>query len=63
MATQRLHGSELIDQVHSTPKGTVSEIISVAVKETRGTRPFLGATLCEPGGFPSKPSLLMPSWG
>lgn len=63
MATQRLHGSELVDRVHSTPKGTISEIIRVAVKETRETRQFLGAAPCEPGGFPSKPSSLMPSWG
>lgn len=63
MATQRLHGSEYIDRVHPTPKGSVSEIISVEVKETRGSRQFLGATPRELGGFPRKPLSLMPSWG
>lgn len=43
--TQRFHGSELIDRVHATPKGIVSGIISVVVKETRGSRQILEATL------------------
>ena len=63
MATQRLHGSEWIDCVHSTPKGTVSEIISVVVRESRRSRQFLGAAPREPAGFPGKPLSLRPSRG